>query len=95
MPFFQALTSFEKIFDKIEQLSDEKSFSSRVRFLLKDVVDLRRSNWKPRRDVAGPKTIDQVPISSMITSLMTSLAVLASGSSSLYYNRQYEHKLRL
>jgi hypothetical protein len=28
--------------------------------MLQDVVDLRRNQWKPRRDVAGPKTIEQV-----------------------------------
>lgn len=31
-----------------------------MRFLLQDAVDLRRSNWKPRREKAGPKTLDQI-----------------------------------
>jgi translation initiation factor 4G len=54
--------SLDLYFAEIEKVSDDKSLSSRVRFLLKDVVDLRKSAWKPRRDVAGPKTIDQVSI---------------------------------
>lgn len=28
--------------------------------MLQDVIDLRRNNWKPRREKAGPKTIDQI-----------------------------------
>jgi hypothetical protein len=28
--------------------------------MLQDVVDLRKNKWKPRRETAGPKTIDQV-----------------------------------
>lgn len=30
--------------------------------MLQDVIDLRRNNWKPRREKAGPKTIDQIHI---------------------------------
>jgi translation initiation factor 4G len=33
---------------------------SRVRFLLQDVLDLRRNQWVPRREKAGPKTLDQI-----------------------------------
>ena len=25
-----------------------------------DLIDLRKDSWRPRRDVAGPKTIDQI-----------------------------------
>ena len=28
--------------------------------MLQDVIDLRRNNWKPRREKAGPKTLDQI-----------------------------------
>lgn len=28
--------------------------------MLLDVIDLRRNNWKPRREKAGPKTLDQI-----------------------------------
>jgi translation initiation factor 4G len=38
----------------------QQTLPSRVRFLLQDVVDLRRNQWKPRREKAGPKTLDQI-----------------------------------
>lgn len=34
--------------------------SSRVRFMLQDVIDLRRQKWIPRRGDSNPKTIDQI-----------------------------------
>lgn len=38
----------------------KKSTSSRVRFMLQDLIDLRKDQWKPRRAEAGPKTINQI-----------------------------------
>jgi translation initiation factor 4G len=38
----------------------QQTLPSRVRFLLQDVIDLRRNQWKPRREKAGPKTLDQI-----------------------------------
>ena len=29
-------------------------------YSLQDLIDLRKDQWRPRRDVAGPKTIDQI-----------------------------------
>lgn len=34
--------------------------NSRVRFMLKDVIDLRANKWVPRRDDSNPKTMDQI-----------------------------------
>lgn len=34
--------------------------SSRIRFMLQDVIDLRANNWIPRRDDSNPKTIDEI-----------------------------------
>jgi translation initiation factor 4G len=58
----QSLLRFEVYFKDIDRIINVKSTSSRVRFMLQDLVDLRMSKWKPRRDVAGPKTIDQVGV---------------------------------
>ncbi len=44
----------------MQEIIDERQTSSRIRFKLKDVIDLRKDNWKPRREQAGPKTIDQI-----------------------------------
>ncbi|KAJ7324708.1 hypothetical protein JRQ81_017728 [Phrynocephalus forsythii] len=49
---------FEKA--KMEKIIKEKKTSSRIRFMLQDVIDLRRNSWVPRRGDQGPKTIDQI-----------------------------------
>ena len=54
--------SFEMIFSKLKDIYDEKSFnvSSRIRFAILDLLDLRKNNWVPRRKAEGPKTIAQL-----------------------------------
>ena len=37
-----------------------RTTSSRVRFLMQDVIDLKKASWKKRREEAGPKKIDQI-----------------------------------
>lgn len=44
-----------------EIIKDKKNkVSSRIRFMLQDVIDLRRNKWVPRREADNPKTIDQM-----------------------------------
>lgn len=38
---------------------------SRIRFMLLDTIELRQSNWKPRHEVAGPRTIKDIRQESM------------------------------
>ncbi|OEL19081.1 Eukaryotic translation initiation factor 4G [Dichanthelium oligosanthes] len=47
-------------FDLIQKLSENSKLSSRIRFMLEDVIDLRRNKWRQRRKVEGPKKIDEV-----------------------------------
>nr|CAB3241855.1 eukaryotic translation initiation factor 4 gamma 3 [Phallusia mammillata] len=48
-------------FQQIEKIINEKKTSSRVRFMLQDVMDLRMNGWVPRPiQSQGPKTIDQI-----------------------------------
>ena len=48
-------------FKQIDHIIDSGNLSSRLRFMLKDVVDLRRNKWVARRaKVVDPKTLDQV-----------------------------------
>ncbi|KAL5560716.1 hypothetical protein UlMin_036927 [Ulmus minor] len=47
-------------FDRMDNLSTNKSLSSRVRFMLRDAIDLRKNKWQQRRKVEGPKKIDEV-----------------------------------
>nr|CAD7196109.1 unnamed protein product [Timema douglasi] len=53
--------SLDQYFDKMRDLSMKRGkISSRVRFMLQDVLELRNCKWKPRRDDSAPKTIDQI-----------------------------------
>ncbi|XP_035254761.1 eukaryotic translation initiation factor 4 gamma 1-like [Anguilla anguilla] len=47
-------------FSKLKQILNEGKTTSRIRFMLEDVMDLRQNNWVPRRDEQVPKTINQV-----------------------------------
>ena len=47
-------------FERLKILSNNMNLSSRVRFMLKDVIDLRRNRWQVRRKVDGPKKIEEV-----------------------------------
>jgi translation initiation factor 4G len=47
-------------FERMKTLSNNMNLSSRVRFMLKDAVDLRKNKWQQRRKVEGPKKIEQV-----------------------------------
>lgn len=47
-------------FDTMFRLSNNMKLSSRVRFMLKDAIDLRKNKWQQRRKVEGPKKIDEV-----------------------------------
>lgn len=58
----QGLKHFDAYFRDMELIikSQHGSMPSRVRFMIQDVIDLRRNHWKPRREKAGPKTLDQI-----------------------------------
>ncbi|XP_052211313.1 eukaryotic translation initiation factor 4G-like isoform X2 [Diospyros lotus] len=47
-------------FDMMAKLSNNMRLSSRVRFMLKDSIDLRKNSWQQRRKVEGPKKIEEV-----------------------------------
>ncbi|KAL6323427.1 hypothetical protein AAG906_038996 [Vitis piasezkii] len=47
-------------FDRMAKLSNNMKLSSRVRFMLKDAIDLRKNKWQQRRKVEGPKKIEEV-----------------------------------
>lgn len=47
-------------FDRMEKLSNNMKLSSRVRFMLKDAIELRKNKWQQRRKVEGPKKIEEV-----------------------------------
>ncbi|KAK7084911.1 Eukaryotic translation initiation factor 4 gamma [Halocaridina rubra] len=50
----------DKHFHTMLKIVTERLTSSRVRFLMMDVIDLRKNNWVPRREDNKPKTKAQV-----------------------------------
>ncbi|XP_038709088.1 eukaryotic translation initiation factor 4G-like isoform X2 [Tripterygium wilfordii] len=56
----KAKEHMDAYFDRMENLSTNMKLSSRVRFMLKDSIDLRKRKWQQRRKVEGPKKIDEV-----------------------------------
>lgn len=52
----------DQYFEKMQDLSENRKYkvSSRIRFMLQDVIDLRKNNWVPRREADNPKKIDQI-----------------------------------
>ena len=48
-------------FDRLEKITKKKDIvSARIRFMILDVIDLRRDNWVPRRKDNAPKKIDEI-----------------------------------
>ncbi|KAI8058166.1 armadillo-type protein, partial [Syncephalis plumigaleata] len=47
-------------FHRIQELSVNQKLSSRIRFMLLDLIELRNDKWIPRHTAAGPKTIAQI-----------------------------------
>ncbi|XP_057998983.1 eukaryotic translation initiation factor 4G isoform X2 [Hevea brasiliensis] len=56
----KAKEHMDAYFDRITMLSNNMKLSSRVRFMLKDAIDLRKNKWQQRRKVEGPKKIEEV-----------------------------------
>ncbi|CAH9127203.1 unnamed protein product [Cuscuta epithymum] len=50
----------DSYFSGMANLSNNMKLSSRVRFMLKDAIDLRKNKWQQRRKVEGPKKIEEV-----------------------------------
>ncbi|XP_077998892.1 eukaryotic translation initiation factor 4 gamma 3-like isoform X2 [Glandiceps talaboti] len=50
----------DQYFTQMEKIVKGKKHSSRVRFMLQDVIELRQNKWVPRRDENNPKTIEQI-----------------------------------
>ncbi|XP_059914279.1 eukaryotic translation initiation factor 4 gamma 1a isoform X2 [Gadus macrocephalus] len=60
LDFEKAKPRMEQYFAQLDKIIKERKTSSRIRFMLLDVIDLRRCKWVPRRGEQGPKTIEQI-----------------------------------
>jgi translation initiation factor 4G len=47
-------------FGRIQAMIDTPDLPSRLRFMLMDIVDLRKKNWLSKEANKGPKTLDEV-----------------------------------
>lgn len=56
----QASNFMSVCFSKMERFSNDKSLVSRVRFMYKDLIELRGNNWVPRRKQEKAKTLDEI-----------------------------------
>lgn len=56
----KAKEHMDAYFEMMYKLSNNMKLSSRVRFMLKDSIDLRKNKWQQRRKVEGPKKIEEV-----------------------------------
>ncbi|XP_031390194.1 eukaryotic translation initiation factor 4G-like [Punica granatum] len=56
----KAKIHMDAYFERMTVLSNNMTLSSRVRFMLKDAIDLRKNKWQQRRKVEGPKKIEEV-----------------------------------
>ncbi|CAD7081376.1 unnamed protein product [Hermetia illucens] len=52
----------EQYFEKMEQRSNSQKYPPRIRFMLRDVIELRKNNWIPRKvgTTEGPVPIRQI-----------------------------------
>ncbi|XP_044148436.1 eukaryotic translation initiation factor 4 gamma 1 [Bufo gargarizans] len=60
LDFERAKPRMDQYFNQMDKIIKERKTSSRIRFMIQDVIDLRMCNWVPRRADQGPKTIDQI-----------------------------------
>lgn len=52
--------AMDAYFVRIQQMMDSKDLNSRMKFMLLDVVELRKVNWESKEADKGPKTIAEI-----------------------------------
>eukprot|EP01032_Pedospumella_encystans_P013333 gene13333-15357_t len=55
-----AMRNFNRHFDRLRELSRDKSLNSRMRFALEEVLALRENNWQKRGSAEGPVKIADI-----------------------------------
>ena len=53
-------TRLDAIFEHFKRLANSSSYAPRIRFVVKDVVDLRSQNWVARRETYTAKKLDEI-----------------------------------
>jgi translation initiation factor 4G len=53
----------DQYFDRLLKVTNNEAMHVRIRFMVQDIIELRRNKWQPRRigkGPDGPRTIQQV-----------------------------------
>lgn len=55
-------------FERMEKLANKTDYPQRIRFMLQDVIELRKNRWIPRKAISaeGPMPIAQVNVLSIL-----------------------------
>ncbi|CAF3130422.1 unnamed protein product [Rotaria sp. Silwood2] len=53
-------SNLQKQYRKLDSIIKEQKTSSRIRFMIQDLIELRQAAWIPRRDQPKPVTIDEI-----------------------------------
>lgn len=56
----KAKEHIDAYFDRMVQMLNNQKLLSRLKFMLRDIIDLRKNGWQQRRKVEGPKKIEEV-----------------------------------
>ncbi|GAA0146046.1 translation initiation factor [Lithospermum erythrorhizon] len=56
----KATEYMDAYFEMMTNMSNNMKLSSRLRFMLKDAIDLRENKWQQRRKVEGPQKIEEL-----------------------------------
>ena len=56
----KAKEHIDAYFDRMTKISNKQGLPSRLRFMLKDLIDPRRNGCQQRKKVEGPKVIEEV-----------------------------------
>jgi translation initiation factor 4G len=62
-------------FDRIQQMVQTPDLPSRLRFMLMDIIDLRRARWVSKEDNKGPKTLEEVRAEVSVNPLSYSMSI--------------------
>jgi len=54
------IKQIKKVFELMEKTTGRKGLSSRIKFAIADILDMRQRRWKHRIEQKGPKTIEEV-----------------------------------
>lgn len=59
-PAADARKQLDGFMARLQRLSDERALTPRTRFLIRDVLDMKKTNWTPRRETFTAKKLEEV-----------------------------------